>query len=199
MRLAERSIPGSISTFMCTIVVIGGSAGGLAPLRQIVRAFRPGTRASVFVVIHTGANPSQLPTLLERDGTMPVSFGSDGEQIVRGRIYVAPPDRHMLLTCSHIRLSHGAKVHFTRPSVDPLFASAADAFGSRVVGVVLSGGGGDGTEGLRAIKRNGGAAFVQDPEEAMVPSMPYTAMMSAHPDGCMSIELLARRVSELSR
>ncbi len=184
---------------MGTIVVIGGSAGGLSPLREIVRAFQPGSRASVFVVIHTGANPSQLPTLLGIDGPMPVGFGADGEHIVQGRIYVAPPDRHMLLTGSQIRLSHGAKVHFTRPSVDPLFASAADAFGNRVVGVVLSGGDGDGAEGLRAIKRNGGVALVQDPEEAMVPSMPHTAMMSAHPDGCMSIRLLARRVSELSR
>lgn len=184
---------------MGTIVVIGGSAGGLKPLRQIVQALKPGSRASIFVVIHTGANPSQLPTILGRDGPMPADFGLDGERIVEGRLYVAPPDCHMLLTDSQIRLSHGAKVHFTRPSVDPLFVSAADAFGSRVVGVVLSGGDGDGTEGLRAIKRNGGTALVQDPKEAMVPSMPHTALMSAHPDGCMPIELLARRVCELSR
>ncbi len=129
---------------------------------------------------------------------MAAGFAADGEQIVESRVYVAPPDCHMLVTCSHIQLSHGAKVHFTRPAVDPLFTSAAAAFGNRVVGVILSGGDGDGTEGLRAIKMNGGAALVQDPEEAMVPSMPHSALMSAYPDGRLPVALLARRVSELS-
>ncbi len=104
----------------------------------------------------------------------------------------------MLLEPSHIRLSRGAKVHFTRPAVDPLFESAARAFGSRVVGVVLSGGDGDGAAELRTIKEHGGLALVQDPEEAVMPSMPHSAIASAHPDGCVPIRLLAKRVSNLS-
>lgn len=183
---------------MKAIVVIGGSAGSLHPLMQIVAALQYGSRASIFVVIHIGAGRSQLPSILERAGLIPSAFARDGEEIEQGRLYVAPPDCHMLLEHSHIRLSQSAKVHFTRPAVDPLFESAASAFGNRVVGVVLSGGDGDGAEGLRVIKKHGGLALVQDPEEAVISSMPHSAMMLANPDGCLPITLLASRVRDLS-
>ncbi len=156
------------------------------------------SQAAIFVVIHTGANPSYLPALLGQVTSMPVAFACDGGLIEAGRIYAALPDRHLVLTQSHTRLVSGDKVHFTRPAVDPLFESAARSFGERVVGVVLSGGDGDGTEGLQAIKAHGGIALVQDPVESLSPSMPHSALMSAHPDGCLRIEVLARRVSELA-
>lgn len=183
---------------MHAIIVIGGSAGALSPLLKIVTALKPGSQASIFVVIHTGANQSYLPTLLERATSMPAAFAQDGGLIEAGHIYAAPPDYHLLLERSHTRLSSGAKVHFTRPAVNPLFESAAHTFGPRVVGVILSGGDGDGAEGLRAIKEHGGIALVQNPEEAMVASMPHSALRSAYPDGCLSIEHLAKRVGELA-
>lgn len=184
---------------MNAIVVIGGSAGGLDPLRKIIAELTADSRASIFIVVHIGANRSVLPDLLARAGALPAVFGKNGALIEQGRIYVAPPDHHMLLERRHIRLNQDAKIHFTRPAVDPLFRSAAKAFGDRVVGIILSGGDGDGAEGLRAIAERGGITLVQDPEEAMTPSMPYSAMMSTHPNGCLSTALLARRVRELCR
>lgn len=179
--------------------MIGGSAGSLDPLLKIVAALTPDSRASIFIVVHIGANHSLLPGILTRASVLPAAFGKEGGLIERGRIYVAPPDHHMLLEHSSVRLSRTAKIHFTRPAVDPLFSSAAQAFGNRVVGVVLSGGDGDGAEGLKAIVASGGIALIQHPEDAMVPSMPYSAMMSTHMDGRLSIAALASRLSQLCR
>jgi two-component system chemotaxis response regulator CheB len=183
---------------MGAIIVIGGSAGALAPLIKIISAVKPGSQAAFFVVIHIGANRSKLPTLLGYATSLPAAFAQDGGLIEAGHIYAAPPDHHLLLSPSRTVLTHDEKVHFTRPAVDPLFESAARSFGRRVVGVVLSGGDGDGTAGLRAIKEHGGLALIQDPEGAAEPSMPHSALMSAYPDGCLPIELLAKRISELA-
>lgn len=149
--------------------------------------------ASVFVVLHIGTSNSHLPEVLNFSGAVPAAFAEDGALIEAGRIYVAPPDWHMLLQPGRIRLDHGARVHYTRPAADPLFISAANAYGEQVMGVVLSGGDGDGADGLRAIKKHGGVSLVQRPEEAWEPSMPYKAMMADHPDPC-SIDEIAQRV-----
>jgi two-component system chemotaxis response regulator CheB len=136
---------------MVGIVVIAASAGGLGPLRSIIAALPAPCTAAVFVVVHIGSNPSILPCLLGHAGPLPAAFAHDGDAIEAGRIYVAPPDRHMVLEFASIRLSHGPKVHYTRPAADPLFISAAEAHGQRVMGIVLSGGSSDGAAGLRAI------------------------------------------------
>ena len=107
---------------------------------------------------------------------------------------MAPPDHHMVLGPDRIRLDRGPKVHHTRPAADPLFMSAAKMRGQRVMGIVLSGGDGDGAAGLRAVAEHGGTALVQNPQEAIAPSMPRAAIMADHPDACLPIEEIVRRV-----
>ena len=181
---------------MFSIVVIGASAGGLPPLRYLVEALPIPCAASIFVVMHIGANRSNLPALLTRPG-LPADFAQDGTLIQDGHLYVAPPDQHMVLESGLIRLNRGLKVNFTRPAADPLFESAAEGYGSRVIGIVLSGGGSDGTLGLRRIKAKGGMVFVQHPSEAQFPSMPQAAIAADHPDACLTISQIARRMATL--
>jgi two-component system, chemotaxis family, protein-glutamate methylesterase/glutaminase len=178
---------------MHPIVVIAASAGGLPPLRYIAAALPTGCTASVFVVFHIGSSDSHLPEILNFSGIVPAAFAENETLIEAGRIYVAPPDRHMLLQPGRIHLNREAKVHYTRPAADPLFISAAHVYGEQVMGVVLSGGDGDGAEGLRIIKKYGGVSLVQAPEEAWESSMPYKALLADHPTP-FPIEEIARRV-----
>jgi len=121
-------------------------------------------------------SPGLLPDILARAGPLPAQHPNDGEPILPGRIYVAPPDRHLLLEFGCVRLSRGPKENRFRPAVDPLFRSAAVAYGSRVIGIVLSGGLDDGTAGMEAIKTRGGIAVIQDPREAINPAMPISVL-----------------------
>jgi two-component system chemotaxis response regulator CheB len=176
------------------VMVIAASAGGFDPLRRIIAALPTPCSAALFVVMHIGSNPSILPNLLSNDRRHPAGFGQDGALIEAGRIYVAPPDHHMILRSDRIELNRGTKVHHTRPAADPLFISAAEAYGQRVMGIVLSGGGSDGSAGLRAIAAHGGTVLLQDPKEAATPFMPRSAMMVDHPDACLPVAEIARRV-----
>jgi two-component system chemotaxis response regulator CheB len=182
---------------MNEIIVIAASSGGLQPLQLIIAALLASSRASVFVVWHIGAHPSILPSILQQASRLPVLFVENGAAIQPGHIYVAPPDCHILLAGNAMRLSHGPKVHHTRPAADPLFISAAKTHGKRVIGIVLSGGDGDGAAGLLAIKQHGGIVFVQDPAEALAPSMPHAAIAAVHPDAVLPVAEIARLVSEL--
>lgn len=166
---------------MDAILVIAASAGGLAPLKHIVAALPIRCTASVFVVMHIGRNRSMLPSILAAAGRLPAAFARSGELIEAGRIYVAPPDNHMFLARTYIRLGQGPKAHYTRPAADILFVSAAEAHGKRVMGIVLSGGGKDGAAGLRMIQDHGGTSLVQEPEEAEMASMPLSALAADHP------------------
>jgi two-component system chemotaxis response regulator CheB len=177
------------------IVVIAASAGGLDPLRRIIAALPVPCTAAVFVVVHIGPNPSRLPRLLNGSGRPAASFAQDGGLIEAGHIYVAPPDHHVFLESTRMRLNQGPKVHYTRPAANPLFISAAKVHGQRVMGIVLSGGDGDGAAGLRGVTEYGGTALVQDPEEAEAPSMPRAAILADHPDACLPIDEIVRRVS----
>ncbi|MCJ2043777.1 chemotaxis protein CheB [Methylobacterium sp. J-078] len=179
---------------MGAIIVIALSAGGLAPLRQIVEALPPTCRASVFIVQHVGANPSVLPEILSWRGRLPAAFGRHGEIIERGRVYVAPSDHHMRLGFGTILLDREIKVHFTRPAADPLFVSAAETYGARVVGIVLSGANSDGAEGLRMITARGGLSLVQHPDEAKYPDMPLAGLKRDHPEGALTAAQLAERI-----
>jgi two-component system chemotaxis response regulator CheB len=177
---------------MDAIVVNAGSAGGFEALRRFVAALPTRCTASFFIVIHIGSYPSVLRSLLARTAGLHSAFAYDGAPIEAGRIYVAPPDHHMLLEPSRVRLNQGPKVHHTRPAADPLFISAAKVFGERVIGIVLSGGGSDGADGLRAIKEHGGTALVQRPQDALAPSMPLSAIAAVHPDAVLSISEIQR-------
>jgi two-component system, chemotaxis family, protein-glutamate methylesterase/glutaminase len=177
-----------------SIVVIAASAGGLDPLRRIITALPVPCSAAVFVVVHIGPHRSVLPHLLSSIGQHPATFARDGAPIEAGHIYVAPPDHHMILGPDCIRLDWGPKVHHTRPAADPLFISAAKTHGQRVMGIVLSGGDGDGAAGLQAVAEHGGTALVQDPQEATTPDMPRAAILADHPDACLPIEDIVRRV-----
>jgi two-component system chemotaxis response regulator CheB len=163
------------------IVVIGGSAGALAALKLAVPALPPDLPAAVFVLIHIGAaSHSVLPDLLSRAGSLPAQTARAGAAIAPGCIYVAPPDRHLLLDRGRIALRRGPRENLARPAIDPLFRSAAAEFGSRVIGVLLSGMLYDGASGLRAIKRCGGIAVVQ--ADAAYPEMPRHAIQATEVD-----------------
>jgi two-component system chemotaxis response regulator CheB len=159
------------------IVVMGASAGGVEALQRVVAGFPLDLRAAVFVVMHvTAEGTSALPAILHRAGPLPAHHAINGESISYGRIYVAPPDYHLLLRDGVVRVVHGPRENRSRPAVDPLFRSAAIAYGERVIGVVLSGALDDGTAGLYSVKARSGLAIVQDPEDATVPGMPQSAM-----------------------
>jgi two-component system chemotaxis response regulator CheB len=188
------------------IIVLAASAGGLDALRGIVRMLPTRFPAALFVVQHIGPNSSILPALLSQAGPLRASYPAHGQGIMPGHIYVAPPDHHMRLTPGLIHLDTGPKIHFTRPAADPLFQSAALAYGARVVGVVLSGGDGDGAAGLRDVKARGGISIVQEPNQAENPGMPLQAIKEDAPDyrlriaeiGPVLVQLNSRRDTRLT-
>jgi two-component system, chemotaxis family, protein-glutamate methylesterase/glutaminase len=176
------------TTIRRDIVVVAASLGGLAALKTIVAALPSDFPASIFIVMHIGTWPSQLPQLLAADSPLPVVHASDGEAIAKGTAYVAPPDRHMLLRDGIIVLSSGPKENFTRPAADPLFRSAAVNYGDRAIGVVLTGKLDDGAAGLKAIQACGGYTIVQDPSTCVAPDMPQAALKAVPPDVVAPIE-----------
>jgi len=181
------------------IVVIGGSAGALTALKTIVELLPVPIDASIFVVLHTRAESrGVLSDILGRGTNVPVALARDGDPIVRGHIYVAPPDYHMLLTPSGVRVTHGPRENGFRPAIDPLFRTAAHAFGPRVVGVVLSGALSDGTYGLSVIKNEGGVAIVQNPEDAVIDSMPRAAIASVDVDDVLPASAIASAIERLT-
>ena len=168
------------------IVVIGASAGGIEALRELVSELPADLPAALFVVVHIQPYAvSRLPEILSRAGALPATHASNGEPIQPGHIYVAPPDRHLLVRQGRIALSRGPRENHSRPAIDPLFRSAARAYGSRVIGVVLSGALYDGSMGLLVVKTRGGMAIVQDPREAAVDSMPRSALRLVEADAVL--------------
>lgn len=176
------------------VVVIGASAGGLNDVRLITEALPWKCGAAIIVVMQVGARQGELPAILNWHGKVPAIDGREGDPVEPGHLYVAPPDRHMLVVAPGlIHLDAGPKIHNTRPAIDPLFVSAAEIYGRRVVGVVLSGRGEDGAAGLRMIHDRGGLALVQDPLEATDPGMPQAAFALDDPE-VLPIEQISRRV-----
>jgi two-component system chemotaxis response regulator CheB len=165
------------------VVVIGASAGGLEGLLQSLSTLPRDFPAPIFVVVHVAPNrDSLLPGILTRRGSLPAVHPEDGDEMVPGLIYVAPPDHHMLIEDGHIGVKKGPKENRFRPSIDALFRSAAYTFGPGAIGVVLSGELDDGTSGLWTVKRLGGTSIVQQPEDAMFASMPRSALSQVEVD-----------------
>jgi two-component system chemotaxis response regulator CheB len=180
------------------IVVVGASQGGVQALSQLTAGLPADFSATVFVVMHAlPSRRSLLPHILGRAGRLPARLANDGDPIVKGQIVVAPPDNHLLIGNGFVRVLHGPKVNGHRPAVDPLFRSAADAYGPRVIGVVLTGGQDCGTLGLQDIKRSGGIAVVQDPATAECPDMPASAVTNVTIDYRLPLPEIARVLQHL--
>jgi two-component system chemotaxis response regulator CheB len=159
------------------IVVIGASAGGLEALRQILSVLPRGLDAVILIVLHTSDHArSSLPAVLQRSSQLPVTHPVDSEPLRPGRVYVAPPGNHLVVEQGFVRVVQGPRENLQRPAIDPLFRSAAAAYGRRVIGVILTGMLDDGTAGLMVVSASGGLAIVQDPASALYPSMPRSAL-----------------------
>ncbi|HEY4305424.1 MAG TPA: chemotaxis protein CheB [Gemmatimonadaceae bacterium] len=159
------------------IIVIGASMGGVEALSNLVGQLPANLPASIFVVQHTSPeSPGLLAHILDNRGPLRASNAESGMPVERGRIYVAPPNRHLLLTEDGIHVVFGARENRSRPAVDPLFRTAAVNYGSRVIGVVLTGLLGDGASGLLAVEACGGVPIVQAPSDAAYPEMPTNAL-----------------------
>ncbi|HKR63441.1 MAG TPA: chemotaxis protein CheB [Thermoanaerobaculia bacterium] len=181
------------------IIVIGASAGGIGAIRTILSGLPRDFEGSVFVVVHTSPNaPGVLDVVFGTAGDLPAMIANNGERIEPGRVYVARPDHHLIIEPGRVRLTRGPKENRFRPAIDPLFRSAAQTYGPRVVGIVLSGGLDDGTSGLWAVKQLGGTAIVQDPKEAVVPAMPENALRHVRVDHVLPVQEIAPLLVRLS-
>jgi two-component system chemotaxis response regulator CheB len=185
---------------MAKIIVIGASQGGVQALKVLVGALPHDFAAPILVVQHVGSAPSMLPAILGYVGGPHAAFAMDGEVLSPARIYIAPPDHHMLVNDRVVELSRGPRENWARPAIDPLFRSAANSRGPGVIGIVLSGRLNDGTAGLYEIKRHGGVVMVQTPTEAEAPGMPQSVLDNVPVDYCVPVadmpELLIRLAAE---
>lgn len=165
------------------VVVVAASAGGIEALRDVLSGLAPDFAGVVLIVLHMpSGGASTLPAILGRVSPIPVAEAVDDEQLEGGRVYVCRADHHLLLGDGRVRVRRGPMEHGHRPAADPLFRSAARRYGPRAVGVVLSGTLSDGTDGLRAIRSQGGVAVVQDPADALYPGMPHSAIEAVGAD-----------------
>lgn len=180
------------------IVVIGGSAGSHAVLRQIIADLPADIPASIFIATHMPTHSSgYLADALAEAGPVPVVQAADGQPIERGKVYVAAPDHHLLVIDGTVRLGNGPRENMTRPAIDPLFRSAALSYGPRTVGVVLSGMLNDGASGLTAIKACGGTAVVQHPLDAQADQMPLAALEVVEADQVAPASQLGRVIAQI--
>ncbi|GAB4234967.1 MAG: chemotaxis protein CheB [Elainellaceae cyanobacterium] len=181
------------------IVVVGASAGGIEALQTLVAGLPETFGAAMLVVLHIPAHsPSQLHHILSKPGVLPVKPAENGEPIVLGQIYVATSDRHLIVEEDHIRVTRGPKENRVRPAVDTLFRSVAYRFGSRVIGVVLSGMLDDGTAGLWTIKDHGGTTIVQSPQDALFSSMPESALQHVAVDYTLPVAKMPALLTKLT-
>ena len=182
------------------IIVIGSSMGGIEALAALAAQLPADLPASVLVVQHlSDESPSVLSDILDRRGPLAAVTAADGMALERGRIYVAPPNRHLLVTERGIRVVFGARENRCRPGIDPLFRTAAVHFRSRVIGVVLTGLLGDGAAGLYAVARCGGAAVVQAPDDAAYPEMPRRALARVRNADVVPLAQMGALLDRLSR
>jgi len=182
------------------IIVVGASAGGVEALIKLFEELPPSFSAIIGAALHRSPIYNlNLAKVLGRRSAMPMKEPHHDEALASGMIYLAPRDHHMLFTDGRVELNRGPKEHFTRPAIDPLFCSAAEAYDRRVVGVLLTGAGSDGVAGMIAIKNRGGIAIVQDPKDARVPMLPITAVVQDHVDLILPLWGIAAALSDLAK
>jgi two-component system chemotaxis response regulator CheB len=178
---------------------MGASAGGIEVLLRILSELPPGLPAKVGLVLHRAPFASELVEVLGKRSALSILEPSHDAALRGGVIYLAPPDHHLEFLRHRVAVRRGPKEHSTRPAVDPLFRSAAENFGERVVGVLLSGGGEDGVNGLMVIKENGGISLVQEPGDAIMPFMPINAIRYDHVDCALPAKSIAAALVTLLR
>lgn len=191
---------------MGRLIVMGASAGGLDALKVVLGQLPPDLPAPVLLVQHIGTYSFQLPTILSRCCAIPVRYAGQNEVLAAPVVLVAPPGLHMTVApppgagqaYGRVRLLQGPRINYALPAIDPLFASAAQAYGPAVVGVVLTGYLYDGAAGLQAIKARGGMAIVQDPAEAIAPDMPVSAIEAGHVDHVLPLMAIGRELVALA-
>jgi two-component system chemotaxis response regulator CheB len=181
------------------VVVIGTSAGGIEALRELARDLPPGFPAPICIVLHIAAqSPGLVPDILSSATRMPVIHPRDRQRLEAGTIYVAPPDRHLIVEPGCLRVTREPRENGFRPAINPLFRSAAQIYGPAAIGVILTGNLGDGTAGLRALKQLGGIAIVQDENDARFPAMPADATRHVPIDYCVPLNELAGLLGRLT-
>jgi two-component system chemotaxis response regulator CheB len=182
------------------LLAIGASAGGFDALRRLAHGLPADFPASVLIVIHLPSQfPSSLDAILTESGPLPASFAKDGEPMKRGRIYLAPRERHLLVDGDRLRLGVGPRENNARPAIDPLLRSVALCCGHRAIGAVLTGTLGDGASGLQALKTCGGLTVVQDPGDAAFPDMPTAALSRVRPDHVVGLAAMPALFDKLVR
>jgi two-component system, chemotaxis family, protein-glutamate methylesterase/glutaminase len=182
------------------MIVIGASLGGLRALRTLLAGLPGSFPLPLAVVLHRPKGTEDLLTpLLQAGGALTVGEALDKEPILPGRVYVAPPDYHLLVEPAHFSLSTDEPVHHARPSIDVLFESAAEAFGPNVIGVVLTGSSPDGAHGAGQIKRGGGQILVEDPATAESPIMPLAAWKATQTPHVLPLDQIAPRLIQLAQ
>jgi two-component system chemotaxis response regulator CheB len=181
------------------IVVIGASAGGVDAITRLISELPENLQAAIFVVLHIPAHmPSYLTEIIKSKSKLPVVQAKDEQPIELGMIYVAPPDKHLLVHRDKVRVVRGPRENRHRPAIDPLFRSAAASYGPRVVGVLLTGLLDDGTAGFNSIKKAGGTLLIQDLNEAQYSEMPANAASMVDVDSILTITSLAREIVRLT-
>jgi two-component system chemotaxis response regulator CheB len=170
------------------LIVVGCSAGGVDALRRLLLPLPSALAATIVIAQHLGRsdNPG-LVQILRRSSALPVEWAEQGTRLERGRVYVAPPDTHLMFADGHLQLTRGPRENHSRPSIDKLFRSAAAEHADRVIGVLMTGMLDDGVAGLRAIKQAGGLVIVQDPEDAAFPDLPSSALLAVAADHVLPI------------
>lgn len=181
------------------VIVVGVSAGGMDALTRLVAQLPEDFSAPLFIVQHMSADTTgkSLVDALNKHGKLTCLQPADGDKIENGMIYLAPSDHHMMVGKGHIKITKGARENRSRPGIDPLFRSAAVAYGNAVIGVLLTGYLDDGTAGLIAIKRCGGTCIVQDPKDAAYPDMPANALKQMEPDYCVPVPEMGSLLSKM--
>lgn len=199
--MTERGLKGGSVDSPAIIVAMASSAGGLNALSAVLQGLPEDLPVAIVVVQHVDPrHKSLMPELLARRTTLRVKAAEDGELLATGSVYVAPPDRHLLVNPDlTVSLTRTELVHFLRPSADLLFESVAGAGGSRAIGVVLSGTGSDGAMGVRAIKKTGGLVIVQEPESAEFSGMPLAAIGTGLADYVLTLDKIGEAITDLVR